>query len=136
MATNDPNVTTLDVIRHALEIARCRNYAELEIQLESDSFSATLSPRKRAAVAVPNDQSDPVIKRIAVKSQHVGYFRIPAGAPTVGQEVSAGSLLGVVSVLGLANDVEIPVSGILEEVCVTADEAVQFGQVLAWVSQL
>jgi len=128
-------VNFLGTVRHALELARDRRFAEVEVQVGVARFSGRLEVRKsapkRVAPAASSEPSAPT--RIAIKSHHVGYFRAGASLPSAGESVKAHTPFGVISVLGLANDVEVPVDGVLDEVLVAPDQAVEFGQVLAWV---
>jgi acetyl-CoA carboxylase biotin carboxyl carrier protein len=48
-----------------------------------------------------------------------------------GERVEPGRVLGVIETLGLANDVEAPVGGVLAEFLVQDGEAVEYGEPIA-----
>jgi acetyl-CoA carboxylase biotin carboxyl carrier protein len=65
-----------------------------------------------------------------IKSPFVGYFREIDPAPKVGQNVEAGESVAVIAVLGIANEIESDVSGVIEEVFVKDGDVVEYGQPL------
>src|SRR5579884_2672177 len=99
-----------DAIRHALEIARSRGYTEVEISAAGTSFSGTLSASSFASrTSVPTSDnlegpSGPGTSEITATL--VGYYQ-PAPTPlAIGQKVSRGDVVAIITALGLANEVE------------------------------
>jgi acetyl-CoA carboxylase biotin carboxyl carrier protein len=127
-----------DVIRQALTVARSHGFAEVELEAGGIAFQATLSPvpatKKTVlptAVIEFEPETAPSVKEITAPL--VGYFQ-PAKEPmVVGRRIESGDIVGVISALGLANDVEANTSGEVTRVLVVAGQSVEFGQVLAEV---
>lgn len=125
----------LDIVRHALKIARSHGYAEVELELGDSAFSARLAPGPApAAVVADSGTSEPATPAPApIKATVVGYYREAKTPLTVGQTVQKGDVVAVIAALGLANDVESTVSGEVVEVLVEPDQPVEYGQPLALV---
>ncbi len=88
--------------------------------------TAAADARQEAAVTRPAD--DPVAANRAVAvSPAVGYFR-PRPDLVAGARVRAGDRLGVVDVLGVAQEVVAPADGIVGATLVEAGEPVEYGQ--------
>lgn len=129
MAQLDP-----DSIRHALEVARSIGVTEVELECGETTFSATLAPLPARAAVAPPGPSDAVDDHVkSIVSPLVGYFQDKASALAVGATVSKGGVVGIVSALGLANDVEAPFDGEIIEVLVGDNDPVHYGQPLARV---
>lgn len=126
-----------DLVRHALEIARERGFAEVELESADGSFHAILQPKKRAkpapqtGAATPSAVIEVLPETRPVKSTLVGYVDSVSIKP--GDQVEKGQAVAVVTALGIANDVESNVTGTVEEVLATAGQAVEYGQALATV---
>lgn len=121
-------------LRHALEIARQRGYAEVEVSLGSLQFQAVLEPRATKPRSQPTQgvaavEEGPKLSKIT--SPVVGYFREGKVALTPGAPVKKGDIVAVIEALGLANEVEATESGEVQEVLVNAGDPVDFGKVLA-----
>ena len=124
----------IDLVRHALTTARENGIIDVRLNLGEDSFSATLKSGKPAPKpkAVATTEPDaPVDQSVAVKATLVGFYREGKHPLTVGQIVEKGTPIAVIAALGIANDIEAPVSGEVIEVLINADQPVQYGQVLA-----
>ena len=126
----------LDLVRHALITARENGIVDVQLSVGDDTFSASLTPGKAAPKAKPAPPStntpDPVSDGlVSVKSTLVGYYRTAKSPLTVGAKVDKGSAIATVAALGIANDIEAPVTGEIVEVLVEPDQPVQYGQVLA-----
>lgn len=121
----------LDLVRHALEIARRDGFAEIELESGDDKFRAVLAPRKKAAPkadSTPQQPAEPETKD--VKALLVGFFR-PGPHPILpGDSVKQGDVVGVIVSLGLANNVESPYDGEVTEWAVEEGQPVQYGQTL------
>lgn len=127
----------LDLVRHALSLARAHGFAEVELSLGADSFTARLAPGAPAPVATSPaavaTAADPEV--VAIKANHVGYYK-PGESPLApGQTVAKGDVVATIAALGLANDVESTVSGEVVEVLVEADQPVEYGQTIALVKK-
>lgn len=124
----------LDIVRHALGVARRNGFAEVELAVGDSSFHARLDPMPAGSpkpVDTNEAPAEPVV--IDVKAPMVGYARDGKVPLTVGQEIQKGQVVAMIEALGLANDVEAPASGEIVEVLVAAGEPVQYGQVIARV---
>lgn len=122
----------LDLIRHALRVAREHKFAELSMHSGEMEFSAVLQPAHKSTpvvAAVSFEDLGPGV--MPVTAPVVGYFREGAEPLAVGKRVEKGSIVGVVAALGLANDVEAPIAGEIVEVLVEANQPVEFGQPIA-----
>jgi len=127
----------LELIRHALEVARANGISEVEIELGDASFEARLGALP-AVVSLATNESEAPPETVdanvkTLTAPLVGYFR-PGKAPLkVGDRVEKGSIVAVVAALGLANDVEAPYGGEILEIFVEPEQPVEFGQPLARV---
>lgn len=126
----------LELIRHALEVARAHGVAEVELEVGDLAFSASLAPqpapvRASAAVESRDENADSGVR--AIVSPLVGYLNSAKAPLSVGQTVAKGHVVAVVSALGLANDVESPFDGEIVEVLVEPESPVEFGQPIAKV---
>jgi acetyl-CoA carboxylase biotin carboxyl carrier protein len=124
-----------------------RGSAVEELRIERDGLRIALrrawqaGPAVAPAAPAQGEQPEPSaaagdVRQVDVRSQFVGIFhraREQDGPvlATEGEHVRAGQALGVVETLGIANDVEAPVSGRLERLLVTDGQPVEYGQVLA-----
>ncbi len=128
----------LDQIRHALSVARELGCTEVELESGEIEFCAKLSAKKSKPSPKASDApSDAVIQMESpfkeITSPCVGYYQPGKGGLAVGKEIKAGDLVGVISALGLGNDVESSIAGTVEEVLVKDGDPVEYGQVLARV---
>ena len=124
----------LDIVRHALGVARRNGFAEVEVAVEGGAFSARLDPMPPSApkpLEAQEINAEPAL--VDVKSPMVGYMRDGKTPLAVGQEIQKGKVVAMIEALGLANDVEAPASGEVVEVLVAAGDPVQYGQVIARV---
>jgi len=122
----------VELVRHALTIARRDGYAEVELELDSNRFSAKLAPRKKRAVsATTNIPDEP--KLTPIKADHVGYYQQVDPPLTVGSMVEKGSVVAAISALGLAHELTSPVDGEVIELLVEPGKPVMFGQPIAMV---
>ncbi len=121
------------LVRHALTVARESGYAEVSLSVDGASFSAVLEPLKkpRRAASLPADGADAEPEVKFIKSTLVGYLQSLSLVP--GEEVAKGTVVAVVTALGLANDIESPVSGGVLEVLAKVGDPVEYGQPLAKV---
>jgi len=122
----------LDLVRHALAIARAQGLAEIELAEGDDfHFSAVLAPRKRQPVSTAPGDSEQEIPLTEILSPLVGYFRPDVKLLQVGQRVEAGQVVASIFALGLLTDVVAQSAGEVVEVLAAAEDAVQFGQPIA-----
>jgi acetyl-CoA carboxylase biotin carboxyl carrier protein len=124
----------VDLVRHALTVARSRGFAEVELSSEDGAFSARLSP------APPSAKTQAMAAEVSeepqmgeIRAQLVGYYRETKEPLAVGKAVKKGEVVAIIAALGIANDVESKVTGEVVEVLVAPNEPVQFGQPLAKV---
>jgi len=123
-------------------IARLRasRLAELEvrsagwrIRLRRDLTASRPQPSAALGVSAAAVSEDEAVG--VARSPAVGYFS-PGELLVVGRSVVVGDSLGSVDVLGIAQEVSAPVSGILGVVLAEAGQAVEYGQALAEIVSL
>lgn len=131
-----------DTIRHALQVARRHGVSEIELESGENRFSALLShvasppriaPAGQAAVEV---SSDAVPDALTIQSPCVGFYRPVDSIFVAGGKLEKGQIVATIEALGLANDVESPVDGEVQEVLVEPNQPVEYGQILATVKSL
>jgi biotin carboxyl carrier protein len=123
-----------ELVRHALSVARQYGFAEVEIGVGDDSFSARLDPvvkKISAGKSLAPVEVNPELQSIAATL--VGYYREAKTPMKVGSIVKKGDVIAVIAALGIANDVESKVSGEVVEVLVEPNQPVEYGQALAKV---
>jgi acetyl-CoA carboxylase biotin carboxyl carrier protein len=128
----------LETIRHALGVAARHGFSQVALESGESSFSAVLGKRKsppaHSSAPAPHAESEsPSESRIPITAVCVGFYQPTDGALSLGRQVEQGEIVATIAALGLANDVESPVSGEIVEVLVEPDQPVQFGQPLAYV---
>lgn len=126
-----------DTIRHALQIARKHGFRSVRLRAEDSKFRAVLGKAPRKTIEQPSGAviqlADEEPEFLTICSHLVGYFREGEVPLEVGNEVCRGDVVGVVTALGLANDVESQVEGEIVDVLVEPGQPVEYGQVLAMV---
>lgn len=123
-------------VRHILELARSRGYAEVSLREGDFEFSASLdaAPKKKKTAAPVTESGEPIEPPLLeVTAPLVGYYRPGKSSLEPGKSLSKGDLVGEIIALGLTTDVESNVSGEIVEILVEPDQPVQYGQVLARV---
>lgn len=122
----------LDLVRHALAVARQRGYDEVELGVDGWEFAARLEPAPKAPVpalqkaAVPLE--DAGLKPI--KAAHVGYYTAIKPGLKKGSKVQVGDIVGEINALGIASDVEALFAGEVKEILVKDGDPVEYGQPL------
>ena len=120
------------------------NGTKIEIKKEaSPSYQMTVPAQAPVAQplvapAATNEPAVPAAKDenlIEVKSQMVGTFYTassPDAAPfvKVGDTINPGQVICVIEAMKLFNEIESEVSGVVEQVCVSNEQSVEFGQTL------
>lgn len=128
----------IDQIRHALNVARELGCTEVELESGGVEFNARLNLKKAKPTPKAVEQA-PVENAViespfeVIKSPCVGYYQPGKSPLEAGGSVKVGDIVGVISALGLGNDVESSVAGTIEEVLVKDGDPVEYGQVLARV---
>lgn len=131
-----------DVIRHALQTARTHGFRSVSLKLGKDEFSATLSPvavveseSPSAALVESASAATPAgdVMRV-VPSPCVGYVRFVEGVGRPGDRIEEGSVVAMISALGMDTEVVSPWGGEVSQVLVADGDAVQFGQPLMEVT--
>ena len=97
--------------------------------------AAILTPSTPAPAAAPAEKIIAVPKGHVVKSPMVGsFYRSPSpGAKAfveIGQTVKQGQTLCIIEAMKMLNQIEADVSGVIAEILVENDQAVQFDQPL------
>ncbi len=128
-------------IRNALSLARERGFAEVSLEVGDMKFRAVLEPaaakkKPRGAHLAPEHEAaagEDVEVLAELKAGLVGFFQEARKPMVAGASIAEGDVVGVITALGIANDVEANVSGEVIEVLVNANDPVQYGQVIARV---
>lgn len=129
----------LDFVRKGLILARERGFAEVEFEHEGVKFTATLEPAAKpkaptAAPVISTAGDAPTMESAPefaeVTAGLVGYFRYPPKPVQLGDALAKGQIVGSISALGLANDVESKVEGEVTEILVEDNAPVMYGQAL------
>jgi biotin carboxyl carrier protein len=123
-----------DLVRQALSIARKHGFAEVELGVGDESFTAKLEPvtkKSRGAAGAGTVAKEPEF--LYVTSSLVGYYREAPNALKPGLKIQKGDIVAVVNALGIRNDVESKVTGEVVEVLVEPNQPVEYGQILAKV---
>jgi len=125
----------VEVVRHALTVARQHGFAEVELGVGDDSFTARLdpAPKKGGPRRTTGPSEPPRPEFETIQATLVGYYRESKTPLRVGASVKKGDLVAIISALGIANDVESKLSGEVVEVMVEPNQPVQYGQALAKV---
>lgn len=124
----------IDVVRHALSVARSKGWAEVEVSGDGWEFAGRLENAKPAApkpAAVAASAEAPAKAAPVIKSTLVGYFTFGKKPLKAGDEVQVGQVVGVITALGIASDLESKVAGIIGEVLVEEGQPVEYGQPIA-----
>jgi biotin carboxyl carrier protein len=120
----------LTLVRHALAAARSHKMATVELEFDGVGFSAVLDPKRKKKRSSGDGHGDgEAVERFEViKSPFVGYYGIPDPVLIVGGKVVVGDVIGIVSILGIANEVESSIAGEVVEILVSDGDPVEFGQ--------
>lgn len=138
----EPGIAALtdDVLPALIARLRASRLGELEVRtdewrvrLRRDPWAAS---RPAASAAVTTGAGvTPELAGSIVRSSAVGYFT-PAQDLFVGGSVQAGDTVGVIDVLGIAQEVIAPDDGIIATVLAEDGQAVEYGQALAQIDPL
>ncbi len=124
----------LELVRHALVVARESGYTEVELGGNGWEFQARLEPAPK--LAIPLTKADAVEADDGtkpIKATLVGYYTQTKSPLKKGQKVKFGDVIAGITALGIANDIESPIAGEVLEVLVKNGEPVEYGQTLAVV---
>jgi len=122
----------LELVRHALTVARSRGFAEVNLAAGDDTFTATLTPApKSGSKKASKAESAGEQPLVEIKSSLVGYYQLARVPLEIGKKVKKGDVIAVVVALGIANDVESKSAGEVVEILVEANQALEYGQVIA-----
>jgi len=124
-----------ELVRHALSVARQYGFAEVELGIGEESFSARLDPAPKRTISAKAAAAQAALETEfeTITSTLVGYYRPAKPALQVGASVKKGDVVAIIVALGIANDVESKVSGEIVEVLVEPNQPVEYGQALAKV---
>ena len=125
-----------------------------KIEIKKESVSTTsvvlpqhIQPAPVAPVAAaaptptsPTDSAAPVDDNLTdIKAEMVGtFYQSPTpDSPAfvkVGDRIEKGTVLCVIEAMKLFNEIESEVSGVIKEICVNNEQAIEFGQTLFRIS--
>jgi acetyl-CoA carboxylase biotin carboxyl carrier protein len=135
---------TDDVLPALIARLRASRLGELEvrtgewrIRLRRDPMAAARRSAASTSTPTPTPGTDapPELSGSVARSTAVGYFT-PSRELVVGGMVQAGDVMGVVDVLGIAQEVTAPEDGIIASVLAEEGQAVEYGQALAEIDPL
>ena len=99
--------------------------------------SAQVAPQAQAApITTPeNNTQENDDNTINITAQMVGtYYNSPSpDAPPfikVGDKIEKGKVICIIEAMKLFNEIESDISGVVKEICVSNEQAVEFGQIL------
>ena len=127
-----------DTIRHALTTAREHGFVQIRLKSGDESFRAVVEPQveneEAPSMALAEILIDgPQDQATEIKAPCVGYFQGGTEELKVDDQLETGEVVGVINALGLKNDVIAKKGGRIVEVCVTPNQPVEYGQVIARV---
>jgi acetyl-CoA carboxylase biotin carboxyl carrier protein len=133
----------LETIRHALQTAHEGGFSEVRLELGDSAFSASLANPDIAAQkhqpelngSLKEAIKEPDLRLKPIAATCVGFYKPSDSVLRVGQRVHQGDIVATITALGLANDVESPVSGEIIEVLATPEQPVEYGQPLVVVRE-
>ena len=123
----------LDLIRHALAVARQHGCREVEIGENGWEFHAQLDPLvapKPAASGSPAKEDD---SHRPLKATGVGYYLAAKHPLKAGAKFKKGDVVAGITALGIENDLEAPFDGEVTEMLVHEGDPLEFGQPIAMV---
>jgi biotin carboxyl carrier protein len=125
----------LTLVRHALTVARDAEFASLELEAPNLKFRAELGrgARKVKAAVEQGAGGESAGDSSVVKSLLVGYFGAGPTPLKVGSQVAIGDVVGIVTALGIPNEILSEVNGVVDKVLVAAGDPVEYGQPLVKV---
>ena len=122
----------LDLVRHALTVARDGEFASVELEAPSLRFAAELGRAARKPSPVGDEVGETALSQDAtdVRSPLVGYFGLASTPVKVGDHLTAGDVIGIVVALGIPNDVPADFNCVVEQILVAEGDRVEYGQPL------
>jgi len=122
----------LNLVRHALTVARDAEFASVELEAPNLSFTAELGreARKSTQQAQSGVPEASIAEMTMVKCPLVGYFGVAPTPIRVGDKISVGDVIGIVAALGIPNEVLADLDGVVEAVLVVDGDPVEYGQLL------
>ena len=122
----------LNLVRHALTVARDAEFASVELEAPNLRFTAELA-RGARKVTLPTESGGPeapIVGLTVVKCPLVGYFGSAPMPMKVGNRVAVGDVIGIVAALGIPNEVLSDLDGVVEAILVADGDPVEYGQPL------
>ncbi len=130
-----------DLLRHALQTAQRNGFRFVRVKNDEQTFRAVFNEIDEIEDDSPTmalaefGESAPREEFITIKATSVGYFEPAKDLPNVGEKVESGAGIGVITALGIRNDVTAKRGGELVEVLVKPNEPVEYGQALLRLKQ-
>ena len=122
-----------EVIDRAIDLAKVNGFTRISITKDGFSFEAEFekSSPKSAKKTVSDEKPPTEPSEIIIKSNFVGYFKALEQAPIAGQSIHEGDSIGMITVLGISNEIESPANGKIREILVHDGQVVEYGQPIA-----
>ena len=148
----EENIMDIKEIKRLINLVEGADISHLSI--EEDGVKIKIEKELRgsfASVVVPQQVAAPVAAPLAaesaastqdsdegltpVKAQMVGTFYASSNPETpafvkIGDSISNGQIVCIIEAMKLFNEIESEVQGVIEKVCVSNGDAVEFGQTL------
>ena len=133
-AVDPMEALTSDVLPALIARLGSSGLGELEVATDTWRVRLRRAPKSVLPAAAGGAADDPENDEgpTAARSPGVGYFE-PDVRFAVGITVAKGDRLGIVEVLGVAQEVSAPVDGVIGRVHVERGQAVEYGQRLATI---
>ncbi len=103
-------------------------YGNVRLTLKNSEEPLIENGKKEVEKTVVEKEIEPAVKEEVIKSQNVGKIKLLNIEK--GMEVQKGTKLGKISTIGVETDVKSPVKGILKEILVSDQAAVDFAKPL------
>ncbi|MCL6623051.1 MAG: hypothetical protein K6T17_00355 [Fimbriimonadales bacterium] len=121
---------SLNEIEELIDLAQRHRLTCLEVCHGERALRIELSQAPEPP-ADPTSTKSPQQEEHLVRAPWVGYFHLPESGLAEGESVEPNTLIGVIEVLGLPNEVLAGVKGIFEGFIVKEGQPVEYGQPLA-----
>ncbi len=118
-------------IEELITTAQNKRLTGVKIKLNDSCIELELSAIKIPIEKKPNESAETVVTEHWVKSNLVGFFRMPKMPVMPGEEVNKETVIGVLEALGLPNDIIAGYDGVFDALVVSDGEPVEYGQKIA-----
>jgi acetyl-CoA carboxylase biotin carboxyl carrier protein len=137
--SGEPSEASVHLVQQLMSMLEGTSIAELEVEhgqvsvfIQRDRTAAAASTATVSSdLAAEADSQDQESTESVVTASYVGVFQRAPDAPVVGADITTGTKLGEIEVLGIRNPVLANADGILSSFFVDDSGAVEYGQPIA-----